>query len=218
MLLGGSAALGVGPGRSGRSLAAAAQPTTRPAPIGGSVRSAVRFLQGVTDAYRSTGCRLAQSYYDDSGLTDIGFVYDNALAIIALLAGGDVGRARAIGDALVYAQNNDEEYTDGRLRQAYHANDFAIDRRQRALRLRVRTRRHGGRRHVLGGDRAWPSWLAAPRQSSYRTGGACGSRTWIQDETCHRHRTGWLRLRRDRRPGGLQVGRAQHRRVRLLPA
>ena len=120
LLLGGGAAVGAGLLGMGAPHAAA-QPSTR-RPLGASLQSAVRFLQGVTDAYRSTGYRLAQSYYDGSGLTDTAFVYDNALAIIALLAGGDVGRARAIGDALVWVQNNDEEFDDGRLRQAYHAN------------------------------------------------------------------------------------------------
>jgi hypothetical protein len=120
-LLGGGAALGVGLAGLGVQ-DAAAQPTSRSGSSSGSVRSAVRFLQGVTDAYHSTGFRLAQSYYDDSGLRDTAFVYDNALAIIALLAGGDTGRARAIGDALLWVQNNDEEFNDGRVRQAYHAN------------------------------------------------------------------------------------------------
>ena len=44
-----------------------------------SVKAAIQFLQGVTDAYRTTGFRLAQSYQDDSGLDDIAFIYDNAL-------------------------------------------------------------------------------------------------------------------------------------------
>ena len=77
LLLGGGAALGVGLAGLGCRTPPPSR-TRRPA-SSGSVRSAVRFLQGVTDAYRSTGPRLAQSYYDDSGLTDIGFIYDNAL-------------------------------------------------------------------------------------------------------------------------------------------
>ncbi|MBA8793561.1 hypothetical protein FHX74_001166 [Friedmanniella endophytica] len=87
-------------------------------------RRAVRFLQGVTDAYRVSGPRLAQSYQDASGLNDIAFVYDNALTIIALLVGGDRTRAAAIGDALIYAQDHDSQFSDGRLRQAYHADTF----------------------------------------------------------------------------------------------
>jgi len=87
-------------------------------------KTAKKFLQRVVDAYRATGPRLAQSYQDDSGLTDIAFVYDNALAVIALLSVGDRARARAIGDALLYAMENDETFDDYRLRQAYHANTF----------------------------------------------------------------------------------------------
>ncbi|GAA2094712.1 hypothetical protein GCM10009841_05390 [Microlunatus panaciterrae] len=89
-----------------------------------SVRDATRFLQQVTDAYRGSGPRLAQSYQDASGLTDIAFVYDNAVTAIALLALGDDRRARAIGDALLYAQAHDPEFSDHRLRQAYHADGF----------------------------------------------------------------------------------------------
>ena len=100
--------------------AQAGQPKARSA----QASAALGFLQRAVDAYRSTGPRLAQSYQDDSGLTDIAFVYDNALAIIALLAAGDRPRARAVGDALLYAMGHDETFTDFRLRQAYHANTF----------------------------------------------------------------------------------------------
>ncbi|WP_375426757.1 hypothetical protein [uncultured Friedmanniella sp.] len=89
-----------------------------------AVARAVRFLAAVTDAHHTTGPRLAQSYCDGSGLDDIAFVYDNALALIALLAAGDVRHARAIGDALLFAQSHDETFTDSRLRQAYHADTF----------------------------------------------------------------------------------------------
>ena len=130
VLLGGGAALGVGLSSLG-ARSAAAQPATSRRPVGGhSVAAAVRFLQGVTDAHRPSGMRLAQSYQDDSGLNQTAFVYDNALAIIALLAGGDVTRAMAIGDALRYAQTHDPDptYTDNRrLRQAYSAKDFVGD-------------------------------------------------------------------------------------------
>jgi hypothetical protein len=89
-----------------------------------AVARAVHFLVTTTDAHHATGPRLAQSYRDGSGLDDIAFVYDNALAVIALLKGGAVGHARAIGDALIFAQTHDETATDSRLRQAYHADTF----------------------------------------------------------------------------------------------
>lgn len=131
LVLGSSAALGAGLAASAvhPALAESVPGTGKgdhpgPPECGPSTRAAVLFLRGVTDAYRSSGPRLAQSYYDGSGLTDIGFVYDNALTIIGLLIGGDVPHARAIGDALVFAQQHDPEFHDGRLRQAYHANTF----------------------------------------------------------------------------------------------
>ena len=187
LLLGRGAALGVGmTGLTGLGVqSAAAQPGSSPASrgLGSSGREAVRFLQGVTDAYRTSGMRLVQSYYDDSGLTDIGFVYDNALAIIALLAGGDVNRARAIGDALLWAQNNDLDHSDGRLRQAYHANTFVLYDE-----AKKRNFPHWGWEFGFGistvGDMAWAGIALAQlarrtRQPSYLTG-ALRIGDWIE--------------------------------------
>jgi len=47
------------------------------------------------------------------------FVYDNALAVIALVACGDVPSARRIGDAILDAQSHDRTFADGRVRNAY---------------------------------------------------------------------------------------------------
>src|SRR5256885_13305622 len=49
------------------------------------------------------------------------FTYDNALAAIALIACGDVQRARRIGNALLIAGEHDRSFGDGRLRNAYRA-------------------------------------------------------------------------------------------------
>ena len=49
------------------------------------------------------------------------YVYDNAVAGLALLAGGDLAGAVRIGDALVRAQAHDRFWHDGRLRNAYRA-------------------------------------------------------------------------------------------------
>ena len=49
------------------------------------------------------------------------YVYDNAVAGLALLAAGDVAGAVRIGDALVRAQSHDRFWHDGRLRNAYRA-------------------------------------------------------------------------------------------------
>jgi exo-beta-1,3-glucanase (GH17 family) len=61
---------------------------------------------------------------DDQYFAGSAHIYDNALAILAFLARGttaDIRQARAMADALVYVQNHDPSFTDGRLRSAYHA-------------------------------------------------------------------------------------------------
>jgi hypothetical protein len=55
------------------------------------------------------------------GLVTSAFVYDNALALIALVACGDVSDARPIGNALVSATLRDRSFGDGRIRNAYRA-------------------------------------------------------------------------------------------------
>ena len=52
---------------------------------------------------------------------DAAYVYDNALAGLALLAAGHGDAARRIGAALAQAQGNDRHWHDGRLRNAYQA-------------------------------------------------------------------------------------------------
>ena len=56
-----------------------------------------------------------------SGLATSAFVYDNALAAIALVACGDLARARVIGNALSRAALSDRTFADGRIRNAYRA-------------------------------------------------------------------------------------------------
>jgi hypothetical protein len=55
------------------------------------------------------------------GLATTAFTYDNALAVIALVACGDVADARPIGNALVSATLRDRTFGDGRIRNAYRA-------------------------------------------------------------------------------------------------
>jgi hypothetical protein len=65
----------------------------------------------------------------DEVLSNVGFTYDNALAILAYLARGepdDIRRARIIADALVYAQDHDRFHSDGRLRNGYQGGDIAL--------------------------------------------------------------------------------------------
>jgi len=54
-----------------------------------------------------------------TGLASTAFVYDNALAAIALVACGDVNSATIIGNALSLAARNDRTFRDGRVRNAY---------------------------------------------------------------------------------------------------
>ena len=54
-----------------------------------------------------------------AGLASTAFVYDNALAAIALVACGNVNSATIIGNALSLAARNDRTFRDGRVRNAY---------------------------------------------------------------------------------------------------
>jgi hypothetical protein len=54
-------------------------------------------------------------------LSNAAFVYDNAVASIALIACGQLPSARRIGDALLLAMDHDRYWHDGRLRNAYAA-------------------------------------------------------------------------------------------------
>jgi len=56
-----------------------------------------------------------------AGLASSAFVYDNALAAIALVACGNVTSATTIGNALSLAVRTDRTFTDGRVRNAYRA-------------------------------------------------------------------------------------------------
>jgi len=69
------------------------------------------------------GAVLLASYPSEHGgpLSGAAFIYDNALAAIALSACGQLGEARRIGDALLLAMDHDRFWHDGRLRNAYAA-------------------------------------------------------------------------------------------------
>ncbi len=90
----------------------------------------------VTDAHGdATSPLLLSSYRTDQpiagvpelspSLANVAFVYDNALAGIALLACGDTASARRIADAVVLAVERDAQYPDGRVRNAYRAGPLA---------------------------------------------------------------------------------------------
>jgi hypothetical protein len=95
-----------------------------------SLDKATAFLSFMLDAYQQGATlRLVQSYSDQQTLGSTAFTYDNALAILALLyrkKRDDLARARLLGDSFLYAQANDPNYSDGRLRQGYYVGPFDL--------------------------------------------------------------------------------------------
>jgi hypothetical protein len=85
-------------------------------------------------AAQPPGPALLNSYITDPGPNQTDFdltqanaayVYDNALAGLALFAAGHRADAARIADALAIAQSHDRFYKDGRLRNAYQAGAMA---------------------------------------------------------------------------------------------
>ncbi|GHE40368.1 Tat pathway signal sequence domain protein [Streptomyces capitiformicae] len=113
-------ALGSGPAHAAAPRAAGAS----------ARRRGQAFLAAAMDAYPDHGdIRLTQSYTDQAGLFSTAFTYDNALAILAHLAvrtADGQARAVALGDALIYAQEHDPAYDDGRLRQGYNVGPYVF--------------------------------------------------------------------------------------------
>lgn len=87
------------------------------------------------------------------------FVYDNALAAIALVACGKVGDAVRIGDALVAATADDRTFRDGRLRNAYRAGAVAK-----------------GEKVLLPGW--WDAGAGLWAEDQYQDGSASGNLAW----------------------------------------
>lgn len=58
---------------------------------------------------------------EEGPLRNVAFLYDDAVATIALVGCGEAGRARRIGDAMLAALDHDRAWHDGRLRNAYAA-------------------------------------------------------------------------------------------------
>ncbi len=82
---------------------------------------------------RPATVRLLQSFVprdEDLGsatlLRNLATTYDNALAITALAAMDDLDNAGKIADALVYAQQHDRWFNDGRVRSGYQAGDLIL--------------------------------------------------------------------------------------------
>jgi hypothetical protein len=89
-------------------------------------RSSCAALHAAAAAIPGDGPMLLASYPDlQAGrmktLEHVAFVYDNALAGIALDACGEPAQARRIADALLLATAHDPSFKDGRLRNAYRS-------------------------------------------------------------------------------------------------
>jgi hypothetical protein len=81
------------------------------------------------DAAAKSGPVFVASYptADVPALQGTAFVYDNALAVIALIACGDTGRAARVGAALRIAAGHDRFWHDGRIRNAYRTGPVSAD-------------------------------------------------------------------------------------------
>jgi hypothetical protein len=91
-------------------------------------------------------------------LRSVAFLYDDAVAAIALVGCGEAGRAAKIGDAILAALDHDRAWHDGRLRNAYAAgptHEFPVK---------------------LGGwwDKAQNRWL----EDAYQVGSDSGNMAW----------------------------------------
>jgi hypothetical protein len=110
---------------------------------------------------RAAGPGLLQSYEVtgtsafDLTQAHCAYVYDNAVAGLALLAAGDTRAASGLGDALLAAQSGDRFWHDGRLRNAYRAGPV-----------------RAGASYPLAGwwDAGQGRWLEDPYQAGTATG------------------------------------------------
>src|SRR6202030_1418607 len=89
-------------------------------------RDCAALVNAVTSRAHGSQAAFVRSYEhgrDESrlpaGLASTAFIYDNALAVIALVACGNVSSATIIGNALSLAVRNDRTFKDGRVRNAY---------------------------------------------------------------------------------------------------
>ena len=76
---------------------------------------------------------LASLVEDQSGFisgnskTEEAYLYDNAIALYALAEAGAVWHVEKLADAIVYAQEHDRTFHDGRLRNVYLSGDPSVD-------------------------------------------------------------------------------------------
>jgi hypothetical protein len=125
----------------------------------------VKWLDARVDAIPGAAPVFIASYDVEPGKSDFdaananaAYTYDQALAVMALIAAGDLPRARRIGDALVYAQDHDRFWKDGRLRNAYLAGPV-----------------EGGAAKLPG---QWNAAFGRWQEDAYQAGSASGNNAW----------------------------------------
>jgi hypothetical protein len=138
------------------------------------------------------------------------FLYDNAVAAIALIGCGQPAAARRIGDAILIALDNDRFWHDGRLRNSYLAG--ALDKKVIAKKAPIK----------LGGwwDEEQRRWL----EDRYQVGSDNGNMAWAMLALLALDKTGdaryraaairigkWISTQRDARgAGGFTGGTFAH--------
>ncbi|SFO28941.1 hypothetical protein SAMN05216330_102555 [Bradyrhizobium sp. Ghvi] len=85
--------------------------------------SACRYLAGLIDTTSPSRPLFLSSYptVESGPLHGAAYLYDNAVAAIALVGCGEGDKAYRIGSAILWAIDNDRTWHDGRLRNAYAA-------------------------------------------------------------------------------------------------
>ena len=215
VLLGGaSAALLVGPALTAMAGPAQAGPRLDPSSGGGSVGRAEAFLRAMTDAYPD----------GEPGAPDPAELRRRARAVphrvrlrhrargrVRALTGGrrTLGLARTIGDGLVYAQEHDPGYDDGRLRQGYNVGPYIFydgNPQPHGFVLPDGTANIGWQFGFLGtavGDMAWPGialvQLYAPHRRPRYLDAAIRIGTWITTNAVLARLAGRVHVRRQRR-------------------
>ncbi len=134
------------------------------------------------------------------------FVYDNAVAAIALVGCGAAGPAHHIGDALLLALHDDRYWHDGRLRNAYAAGPVAAP----ALNLAGWWDRTSGRwledGYQVGtdsGNMAWAMLALLSLDAADADHAAAGPRPYLQGAL---ELASWLDTERDHRGAGGFLG------------
>lgn len=86
----------------------------------------IRFVKERPDNERFLNSYIVSASKKEIALRNAAFTYDNALALLCFVLRGTpeaVRRAKILADAFVSVQENDKDFKDGRLRNAYRSGD-----------------------------------------------------------------------------------------------